>query len=272
MFATIVSTLGHVRSNRMKVLGVTTKARHLSLPNLPTLVESGFPKLVVSSWQGIFVPAATPRPVVEKLHGVMLRVMADDDVKRRFPTAARLGSPAHRPKKPRLSCSEKPLAGLRSPKRSARQRTDGMRNAGSCALQLAVETMTAVRAVKPILPTKVGKAGIPYARGWRRGRGFLPPGDGPSLSGRARHRSRARGPATWRPAEKPKGSRSHFLAHPSRAAGGGDRARKHRSRRSVLPHSHGGQAVLMWCGTSGCRLCSRARGCWWTRCRFPARR
>jgi len=84
MFATIVSTLGHVRSNRMKVLGVTTKARHLSLPNLPTLVESGFPELVVSSWQGIFVPAATPRPVVEKLHGVMLRVMADDDVKRRI--------------------------------------------------------------------------------------------------------------------------------------------------------------------------------------------
>ena len=52
---------------------MTTKARHLALPNLPTLVESGFPELVVSSWQGIFVPAATPRPVVEKLHGVMLQ-------------------------------------------------------------------------------------------------------------------------------------------------------------------------------------------------------
>ena len=39
----------------------------------------------------------------------------------------------------------------------------------SCALQLAVETMTAVRAVKPILPTKVGKAGIPYAQGMAAG-------------------------------------------------------------------------------------------------------
>jgi tripartite-type tricarboxylate transporter receptor subunit TctC len=84
MFATIVSTLGHVRGNRMKALGVTTKVRHPSLPNLPTLVESGFPELVVSSWQGIFVPAATPRAVVEKLHGVMSRVMADEDVKRRI--------------------------------------------------------------------------------------------------------------------------------------------------------------------------------------------
>jgi tripartite-type tricarboxylate transporter receptor subunit TctC len=84
MFATISSTIGHVRGNRMKVLGVTTRERHPALPNLPTLAESGFPDLVVSSWQGIFVPAATPRPVVDKLHDVMRKVMADDEVKRRI--------------------------------------------------------------------------------------------------------------------------------------------------------------------------------------------
>lgn len=84
MFATISSTLNHVRSNRMKVLGVTTKERHPALADVPTLAESGFADLVVSSWQGIFVPAATPAPVVEKLHGVMLKVMADDEIKRRI--------------------------------------------------------------------------------------------------------------------------------------------------------------------------------------------
>lgn len=84
MFATIVSTLNHVRGNRMKALGVTTKARHPALPNLPTLVEAGFPELVVSSWQGIFVPAKTPESVVAKLHDVMGKVMADEDVKRRI--------------------------------------------------------------------------------------------------------------------------------------------------------------------------------------------
>lgn len=84
MFATISSTIGHVRGNRMKVLGVTTRERHPALPNLPTLAESGFPDLVVSSWQGIFVPAATPRPIVDKLHGVMVKVMNDPEVKSRI--------------------------------------------------------------------------------------------------------------------------------------------------------------------------------------------
>jgi tripartite-type tricarboxylate transporter receptor subunit TctC len=84
MFATISSTVGHVRGNRMKVLGVTTRERHPALPNVPTLAESGFPDLVVSSWQGIFVPAATPRTIVDKLHGVMVKVMADPEVKSRI--------------------------------------------------------------------------------------------------------------------------------------------------------------------------------------------
>jgi tripartite-type tricarboxylate transporter receptor subunit TctC len=83
MFATISSTIGHVRAKRMKVLGVTTKERHPALPDLPTLAESGFPDLVVSSWQGVFVPAATPKPVVDRLHAVMLTVMNDPDVKAR---------------------------------------------------------------------------------------------------------------------------------------------------------------------------------------------
>jgi tripartite-type tricarboxylate transporter receptor subunit TctC len=84
MFATISSTIGHVRANRMKVLGVTTRERHPALPNLPTLAETGFPDLVVSSWQGIFVPAAVPRPIVDKLHGVMVKVMTDPEVKSRI--------------------------------------------------------------------------------------------------------------------------------------------------------------------------------------------
>ncbi|MBN8919776.1 MAG: tripartite tricarboxylate transporter substrate binding protein [Rhizobiales bacterium] len=84
MFATIASTITHVRAGRMKTLGVTTKVRHPALPDLPTLAESGFPDLVVSSWQGLFVPAGTPRPVVDRLHDVVAKVMADADVKARI--------------------------------------------------------------------------------------------------------------------------------------------------------------------------------------------
>jgi tripartite-type tricarboxylate transporter receptor subunit TctC len=80
MFATIPSTLGHVRGGRMKALGVTTKDRHPAMPDLPTLAQSGFPDLVVSSWQGLFVPAGTPKPVIDKLHDAVVKTMADAGV------------------------------------------------------------------------------------------------------------------------------------------------------------------------------------------------
>jgi tripartite-type tricarboxylate transporter receptor subunit TctC len=54
------------------------------MKDLPTLAESGFPDLVVSSWQGFFVPAATPKAIVDKLHTVVVQVMADEGVKARI--------------------------------------------------------------------------------------------------------------------------------------------------------------------------------------------
>jgi tripartite-type tricarboxylate transporter receptor subunit TctC len=84
MFATIPSTITHVRAKRMKAIGVTTRERHPALSDLPTLVESGYPDLVVSSWQGLFVPAGTPKPIVDKLHGVIVATMADPGVKTRI--------------------------------------------------------------------------------------------------------------------------------------------------------------------------------------------
>ena len=84
MFATIPSTIGHVRGKRMKALAVTTRERHPAFPDLPTVSEAGFPDLIASSWQGIFVPAATPKPIVDKLHAAIGKVMADEAVKTRI--------------------------------------------------------------------------------------------------------------------------------------------------------------------------------------------
>jgi len=47
-------------------------------------VESGFPELTTASWQGIFVPAGTPRPIVNKLHATMMKVLDDKGVLDRF--------------------------------------------------------------------------------------------------------------------------------------------------------------------------------------------
>lgn len=87
MFVTISSAINHVREGRLKALGVTTKERIASLPNVPTLLEQGFPDNVSASWQGILVPAKTPRPIVEKLHAATLHAMARPQLQQRYKEA-----------------------------------------------------------------------------------------------------------------------------------------------------------------------------------------
>ena len=57
MFTTAPSALGYIKGGRLKVLAVTSAKRIAALPDVPTMVESGFPRSVTGSWQGIFVPA-----------------------------------------------------------------------------------------------------------------------------------------------------------------------------------------------------------------------
>ena len=84
MFSTISSAINHVRGGRLKALGVTSKERIPSVPDVPTLTEQGFPGNQSSSWQGILVPAGTPRPIVEKLHAAILKAVANPDVQKRM--------------------------------------------------------------------------------------------------------------------------------------------------------------------------------------------
>lgn len=66
-----------IKSGRLKVLALLGPARTPSLPDVPTLSEVGFPELTVSSWQGLYVPAKTPAPVVMKLRSAVIKAMAD---------------------------------------------------------------------------------------------------------------------------------------------------------------------------------------------------
>jgi tripartite-type tricarboxylate transporter receptor subunit TctC len=84
MFAGLPPILGHVRAGRLRVLGMATRERHPSLPDVPTFVEAGYPDMVMSSWQGIFVPAGTPKPIIDKLNTVLVGVMADPAIKTRL--------------------------------------------------------------------------------------------------------------------------------------------------------------------------------------------
>jgi tripartite-type tricarboxylate transporter receptor subunit TctC len=86
MFTTAPSALGFIRGGRLKILGVTSAKRIAQLPEVPTMVESGFPRSVTGSWQGIFVPKGTPAAVVERLFAVTQQVMKVPDVVQRLAT------------------------------------------------------------------------------------------------------------------------------------------------------------------------------------------
>ncbi len=84
MFVTLSSAMTFVQAGRLKALAISTATRVESLPQVPTMVESGYPEMVSGSWQGVFVPAGTPRAIVEKLHAVLVAAFETADVKQKL--------------------------------------------------------------------------------------------------------------------------------------------------------------------------------------------
>jgi tripartite-type tricarboxylate transporter receptor subunit TctC len=84
MFTTISSAMELVQGRKVKALAVTTRERMVDLPDLPTMNELGWKNLVTSSWQGVLVPAGTPRPIIEKLHAAIIRVLAEPEIQARM--------------------------------------------------------------------------------------------------------------------------------------------------------------------------------------------
>src|SRR5262249_45507079 len=82
----VASAQQYVRTNRLVALGVPGAKRSSSLPEVPTFQESGLDGFDVSSWTGIFAPAATPRPIVERLQKELAVVLHSAFVKERYAT------------------------------------------------------------------------------------------------------------------------------------------------------------------------------------------
>ena len=72
---------GHVRAGRIRLVAVTSAERSSSLPDVPTMIEQGFPGFEISSWWGVVVPAGTPRPIVDRLAGWMREISAMPETK-----------------------------------------------------------------------------------------------------------------------------------------------------------------------------------------------
>ena len=81
IFDTITAIRGHVKAGTLRGLAVTTAKRASSMPELPTIAESGLPGYDAATWGGILAPAGTPKPVVAKLNGASNTALTQEDVR-----------------------------------------------------------------------------------------------------------------------------------------------------------------------------------------------
>ena len=84
MFDNMPNVIGHVRAGKMKALAVTTAQRSPQAPEIPTVAEAGVPGYEQTAWFGVLAPAGTPRDIIGRLNGEIIKVLNSPDVKERF--------------------------------------------------------------------------------------------------------------------------------------------------------------------------------------------
>ncbi|NQW80992.1 MAG: tripartite tricarboxylate transporter substrate binding protein, partial [Polaromonas sp.] len=84
LFDPFSSIYPFVASGKVRALAVTTDKRSATAPTLPTVAESGYANFDVSSWQGIVVPAGTPKAVIQRLNRDLVKVLSTPEMKERF--------------------------------------------------------------------------------------------------------------------------------------------------------------------------------------------
>jgi tripartite-type tricarboxylate transporter receptor subunit TctC len=81
IFATAASSIGHIKAGKARALAVTTAKRSSLVPELPTVAEAGVPGFEANNWNGFFVPAKTPRPIINRLNKEFAAALTLPDIK-----------------------------------------------------------------------------------------------------------------------------------------------------------------------------------------------
>ncbi len=84
MFSSLVQTTPHIKSGKLRAIGVGSKTRSPVLPDVPSVAEAGVPSYEAVNWWGIVAPAGTPQPVIERLHKALTAAQGTAEVTKQF--------------------------------------------------------------------------------------------------------------------------------------------------------------------------------------------
>jgi len=83
-FPTMTVAHPHIVSGRLRALAVIAAKRSPALPEIPTMSEAGYPSVTLTSWYGVLAPAKTPKPIIDKLHAELSKIVNSAEVKERM--------------------------------------------------------------------------------------------------------------------------------------------------------------------------------------------
>jgi tripartite-type tricarboxylate transporter receptor subunit TctC len=81
LFATVLESIGHIKSGKARGLAVSSAARSPALPDVPTIAENGYPGFESGSWIGMLAPTGTPAAIIEKVAADLQEILGRPDVK-----------------------------------------------------------------------------------------------------------------------------------------------------------------------------------------------
>jgi tripartite-type tricarboxylate transporter receptor subunit TctC len=82
--SSLAGLLPHIKSGRVRALGVTTAKRNPQLPDVPTIAEAGIPGYEVTIWYALFAPAQTPKPILARLNAETVKALSTAELKERL--------------------------------------------------------------------------------------------------------------------------------------------------------------------------------------------
>jgi tripartite-type tricarboxylate transporter receptor subunit TctC len=81
LFGSMPALLQNAKAGKVRALAVGTAQRSPALPEVPTVAELGYPGFEATLWLGVFAPAGTPKPIIDRLNKTLLEIVATEDFK-----------------------------------------------------------------------------------------------------------------------------------------------------------------------------------------------